>query len=350
MKSREREKEISPKLEIIKELEKLQKSDPKEEIDRLKSIPRVAKSLKICKLPTEKHQIAFGRSIELREKLKDTHYIINHGQNLELMVLNMVTRKLKQEFESRYHEAFEPLRHDVALRDIQENTHTVNYYKNRLREWNVTDHDFRNELLCGDCVLESTEEFESALDFFAGGKNVALKKNEKWIDTLFQPIIQYYFPDKDVQDQLFLDLSDLLKRFPEGKDKYSTQGGNLYSICVPKERFDESCYFSKASGRPREDAETLKEKIDEMQSGEYKPKVEFKQDSRGVWGSYGNTQSPQIRILTHKIRPEDGFHVVLNSTLTSEEFKNIEEEVSCCIQAALISYRLKKPTKNTKFF
>lgn len=355
MESRALEKKIHPELETIKELKNSQESDVKQELARLKSIPRIAKSLKkVGKQLTEKHQVAFGRSIELTEKLKDTHYIINHGQNLELMLVNIVARQLKQEFESHHYKSFEPLRHNIALRDIQENIQIVDWYKEKMEPPKfgfdkdyLNDHHFRNEILSGDCVLESQGEFESALHFFAGGKNVAAKNRssfESWTLKLLQPIIQDYFPDKSVQDQLCHDLVNLLKRFPKGKDPYSTEGGNLYSTCVPKERFDESCYFSMTNGHPLENQETLKRKIDVMQLGEYKYR-DF--DEEDGWRS---DCAPQIRILTHKIRPDDGYHVILNSTLTSDELKKIEEEVFDCIEAALAGYRIKKPPENTMFF
>ncbi len=49
---------------------------------------------------------------------------------------------------------------------------------------------------------------------------------------------------------------------------------------------------------------------------------------------------PQIRVLTHKIQPEDRYHVIMNSTLTSDSLLKIDEEVSLCIQAALTGYRV----------
>ena len=54
---------------------------------------------------------------------------------------------------------------------------------------------------------------------------------------------------------------------------------------------------------------------------------------------------PQVRVLSHKIRAEDGYHVVLNSTLTDEQLLEIDDEVSLCIQAALTGYRVEKQPK-----
>lgn len=316
MKYRRVEKELHPKLKVMKELEKSQLSDLGQELIRLKSIPRIATSLeKVNKKLSKRHQVAFGRSIELREKLNDTHYVINHGQNLELMLVNTIARKLKQEFEPQYYESFEPLRHDTALSHIKEDTHTVAWYQNQISKGRTNDHGLRKQLLCGDCVLESTKPYESALDFFAGSTNIANRDGDLTFRLLLT-IVQDYIPDQRVASKLCRDLVKLMNRCP--------RGGNLYSICVPKEKFDESCYFSKPYGVPLKNQEELRGKIDKMQSGE---------DPSGY---------PQIRVLTHKIRPEDGYHVIMNSTLASDQLSKIDDEVSLCIQAALTGYRVQK--------
>ena len=230
--------------------------------------------------------------------------------------MNTITRKLKQEFEPHYYESFEPLRHNTALRHIKEDTHTVTWYQNLITQGIVNDRDLREELLCGDCVLESTEKCESALDFFAGSINVA-NRNPHWAFRLLMTIVQDYIPNQKVASKLCRDLIKLMNGCPNG--------GNLYSICVPKEKFVESCYFSEDEGFPLENQEELRGTIDEMQSGE-----------SPSWCP------PQIRILTHKIRPEDGYHVIMNSTLTSDQLLKIDNEVSLCIQAALTGYRVQK--------
>jgi hypothetical protein len=317
MKSRVVQKESHPKLEAMQELEKSQLSDLDQELARLQSVPRIAASLKKIshKNLSKNHQVAFGRSVELREKLQGTHYVINHGQNLDLMLINMVARKLKREFEPHSYESFEPLRHDTALRHIKEDVHTVAWYRNEIKSswWGTSDHSLRKELLCGDCVLESTGASESALDFFSGQRNIA--NSSCFVSQLFLTIVQDYIHDPKVAKKLCGDLKALMDRCPKG--------GNLYSVCVPKEKFNESCYFSEPFGVPLGNQEELRGKIDQMQAGEdpsYPP--------------------PQIRVLTHKIRPEDGYHVIMNSTLTREELLKIESEVSLCLQAALAGYRI----------
>lgn len=323
MESRSKEKKLHPKLEAIQDLEKSQAIDINQELLRLKSIPRVHSSL-LKLYPNNfwlsiKQQVAFARSLELQEKLKDTHYVINHGQNLELMLVNILGQKLKQEFEPEHYESFEPLRHDTALEHIKEDTHTVSWYQKKLNKFGVIDHSLRKELLSADCVLESTKAYESALDFFAGRTNIAKREDYKLTFNLLVKIVQYYMPDEEITNKLCNDLVSIMTRCPAG--------GNLYSICVPKEKFDESCYFSKAYGTPLKNQTELKAKIDKMQSG---------QDPSGY---------PQIRILTHKIRPEDGYHVIMNSTLTKDELLKIDDEVSLCIQAALTGYRVQKTPK-----
>jgi hypothetical protein len=121
--------------------------------------------------------------------------------------------------------------------------------------------------------------------------------------------VQDYITDQDIARKLCGDLVNLTSQFPEG--------GNLYSICIPKEKFNESCYFSKDYGIPMENQELLRPKIDKMQSGE-------------ETGEY-----PQVRILAHKIRAEDGYLVVCNSSLTDDQLQEIDTKISLCLQAAL---------------
>lgn len=322
MKQRMLEKELHPKPKFMEELEKKRLKNVVDELIRLQSIPRIAESLTKVKQRirlSKSHQIAFGRSLELQKQLKDTHYVINHGQNLELMLVNIIARKLKQEFEPTYYESFEPLRHDTALRHIIKDSRTIAWYKNKICKGRTDDHGLRNDLICGDCVLESTSSSESALDFFSGKKNIAVRDNPSLVFNLILTIVQDYITNQEVAHKLTSNLVKLMNRCPSG--------GNLYSICVPKEKFDESCYFSKPFGVPLKNQEHLRGKIEEMQSGKNPHRY------------------PQIRILSHKIRAQDGYHVILNSTLTDDQLLKIDAEVSLSIQAALTGYRVQASPK-----
>lgn len=321
MQFRQMQKELHPKPEAIQQLENRRLGQLDQELGRLKSIERINKSLgEVTKRKnlSLKHQVAYGHSLELREQLKDTHYVINHGQNLQLMVVNILARKLKREFEPLFYESYEPLRHNTALRHIREDTHTIAWYQNTISRRKIDDHGLRKELLCGDCMLESTLRLESALDFFSGSKNIAAT-DSYFAHNLLLTIVQDYIPDFKTSNRLCDDLVNLLQNCPEG--------GNLYSICIPKEKFDESCYFSKPYGMPLENQKYLKTMLDDMQAGK---------EPCGY---------PQVRVLTHKIRAEDGFYVVLNSTLSDYQLLKIEEEVTTCIQAALTGYRVQKRPK-----
>lgn len=263
MKQRILEKELHPKPKVIQELEKKRLNNLDAELIRLKSIPRIAKSLEKIKRRTKNKssQVAFGRSLELQEQLKDTHYVINHGQNLNLMLVNIIARKLKQKFEPIAYESFEPLRHDTALRHIKEDKHIVTWYQKKIgKGFLANDHYLRKELICGDCVLESTSVAESALDFFLGRTNIAVGHNFSYVFDLLHKIVQDYIPNQEVARKLCSDLVKLMDKRP--------QGGNLYSICVPKKKFDESCYFSGPLGIPLQKQEHLRKRIELMQSGE----------------------------------------------------------------------------------
>jgi hypothetical protein len=161
--------------------------------------------------------------------------------------------------------------------------------------------------------------WESALDFFTGRTNVAAR-DTKLLHNLIITIIQDYIPDQKLAHTLCNDLVTLMQRCPPG--------GNLYSICIPKEKFEESCYFAKPFGLALHNQKYLRDGMDLMQSG------------------VKSLGAPQIRVLAHKVKPEEGFHIVVNSTLSNLQQMKLEEEVDLCIQAALTGYRLNKKPNN----
>ncbi len=309
-----KEKTMHPQLDAIKELIQLRYADPNQELGRLNELPRINRSFKqVHHLRLRlAHQIAFGHSLELREKLQDTHYIINHGQNLNLMVVNIVTRILKQKFTPDIYQSCELLRHTPALGDIPAQ-HTLQWFQDQIHDGScLNDHNFSTELLCGDIVLESSAPSESALSFFSHATNVANRCFD-FAGHLLQLILQHYIFDPAIVRRCRRDIVHIISKYPEG--------GNLYSICVPKDRFHESCYVSKSYGVPVKE-HIPPEQLDQMQSGTYLGRC------------------PQIRVLMHTIRPEDGYHVILHSTLPNQLLVHIEKEVSLYLEAAFIGYRL----------
>ena len=124
------------------------------ELSRLSQDPRIQKSLEKINNSSPWYytlnttqKVAIAQSIELRENLKDTYYVINHGQNNSGIMANILAKKINELFETKKYEYFEVLRHDVFLRDIPENR-DVSWYK-AIMAYDI-DHNYRNEIICAD--------------------------------------------------------------------------------------------------------------------------------------------------------------------------------------------------------
>lgn len=286
------------------ELSRSQLSNPQAELARLKKIDRVQESLSrthINSLST-RQQIAIGHSIELRETFKSKYYVINHGQNLVLMAVNLLAKKLKQIFEPQQYRDFEIMRHDVFLRRIQ-NHQNIDWFKKTMV--NQIDHGFRNELICGDAYLESTIKGESAISYFASMTNVALRDGSLNVFHLIDAMIEHYFPDRDTRTKLrtqILQLCSILDIKNEG---------TIYSICVPKVEFESVGYISKPYGHP---ISCGLHALDAMQNG--------------------CRYEGQIRLLTHKLDPNKGFMIVPHSTLSKKQIDRLEQDIEFLLQQA----------------
>lgn len=329
---RSSKKSEQPLLEGIQKCKNLQLSNPQQELERLEKIPRVKTSLEFIQKKNNlslEQKIAIGRSLELRESLKETHYVFNHGQSTIIMLLNIIARKLKHEFESCYHKFHETLRHDVFLSDIKQEMEKKTYFMSKIGIEGLTDHNFSTQLLSADCVLESSMRYCSALHFFLTDSNI--KDGIEFVIPLLSEVIKYYFPNNKVADQLCTNLLEHMYRIPKGN--------NLYSICVPKQKFEESCYFSHPLGVPCHTA--FEENLEKMQSCEYITKIfDYYKKESSETPSIHYSSYPQIRILTSKIKPEDGFHVILNSTMDQNVLKDFEEKVDFSLKEALTGFRL----------
>jgi hypothetical protein len=319
----------------VEEMQKLRLGDPQKELERLSASPRIRNSLEKINKSFVRYRlnvpeaIAIAHSIELREALKDKYYVINHGQNLNMMVLNIITEKLKQAFEPDQYKNFQVLRHDIYLKHIQNDIQNVEWFCTELEKQEKIDSDYRRELICGDCYLESTTPWESAIDFFTGTKNIAAWW-PSFLQKLLDGVLCNYFPDPAVRAELSQEIMKLSKQLGGG--------GTLYSICIPKEKFNEAAYFCLPFGRPALKDKYTKEHLELLQNGlDFNDIPKMPRDV----DLHGNKTVPQIRVLAHKLDAHEGFLIIPNSTLTQEKIDALEQNISFLIQKAKIRFRVK---------
>lgn len=273
-------------------------------IDRVLRGTRFDRSLLLDTAQT----LAFARSIELQDRLKHKYFVFNHGQGSSMMIINIVAKKIKELFERKKYENFEVLRHDACLQHVREDVHTVQWYKDRLADPHVTDHSYRDELIAADCYLSSTQWFESALHFFSRAYNMA----GYITDTVISKIVNQYFLTTIARHSVANEIMSLGRTIPHG--------ATLYSICVPKENFLTIGYLARPLGHPHEFRYTTAH-IDQFQNGEepFEP-------------------IPQVRLLTHKLREENGVMIIPHSTVADAHIKRVENGV----QAILEKYRYRE--------
>jgi len=323
----QKEKQVH-KLEQIEEIVKKRKTNIDEELTRLLKNERIKKSLEsIVKHrgwigPEEK--VAIAHTIEIREVLKEEYYVINHGQNLDLMIINIFSRALKRHFDANKYDHLRILRHDIYLQQ----KHNVNWFKEQIVHHFRNDHHFRKELISGDIFLESVREGESALDFFLGRQNIAVKeKGSGFMTEILSDIVSHYFPNKDTRKKL----SDKLLTI-----SHNCSGrGNLYSIAIPKNKFFDICYLSIAYGIPVKDGKYKHKHLEGMQDGQCPGENKMPYERWKDWEEV----APQVRILTHKLTPENGVYIFRSSTATDEVLKKVEEDVELLIQRAQTQFR-----------
>lgn len=317
----------------IEPLLKLRLEDLEEELKRLKQNPRIARSFKKVERScrhlenstfklSNSDLIALGHTLEVREALKETHFVINHAQGFEALLLNLTTKMLMKRFNPENFGDYESLRDDVFVNDLDR---SVDWYRKKLNEqvgykaYTYHDGDFP-ELISGDCYFESIKHLESALSFLVKNTNEAFKKS-KMFEGLFATILLQYFNDQTVVKQF---IEEIKKIEP-------VEGGTLYSICVPKEKFREMGYLSHPFGRPVS-RKYSNEQIDSLQDGDLKA-FPVSEDKKVY-------QVPQVRLLAHKLSPKEGVLSIPHTAISPEDLKRVENEIELIIQRALLGFRI----------
>jgi hypothetical protein len=329
--NRSQPKTTVEKPNAIVEIEGKRQADPKEELKRLNKIPSVQKLLSSIQSQLDKKPIstealvAIGHSQELKEALSDTHYVFNHGQNMRLYTVVLFSKMIKKIFEAYSFDSYTALRHRNPLEDIADEK-DIDYFIKELvggfglrvsgtNRWiALTDNHFSKQLLSADFLLDNTTRCESAISFFAlNEENVAIKDNRDFDRQLLTTIAKEYIEQEDVVKALVDFALNLIN--PSSKE------GNLYTICVPKEEFDESCYFSQPLGKSVEPSRKLacRNHLDggtEMQIEE-------------------NLVPPQVRILANKLDPTKNFYLEMHSTASQESLDTLADQMKDGMLAAL---------------
>ena len=239
-------------------------------------------------------RIAFGRSLEIFEIFKKTHYVFHHGQPGKLFLpLNFLIKSMVSFQENKFplsntnkilslHETF--IRHPIQVKNI---TRDVKFYVDNIRKGYIrrhNDHIYTKELLSVDAHLTSTAIAESALCIFLSKSNSRSNLRDIGINEI---------------SSLSNNKEKFLEEFIIFENNICKEqwNGILYTICVEKNYFPQCGYLSLPFGISYPD--------------EYKLKYYNMVNDTDILDKLQNTiehtneyATPQVRLLTHKLDPQ----------------------------------------------
>lgn len=263
--------------------------EPHEEFDRLISNQMICERLSYLdlyhlnefQLPSIMHKIAFGRSLKIFELFNQTHYVLHHSQSIDFLMLNILTKLVLCRNQPDALSEFETvMRHPMCFDAAHVETYTVDVFKNNITWDNISnenDHYYTKYLIAADAYLASVAHGESALRYFTEDWNY--KSFIK--DQSLLAIVNYCIADESIKKKFISKFYEIEKKAKIGK-------GILYTICIPKDYFNECAYLSEMLGIPSDIlAEDVHLTLNMMQA-ECRPNKLF----------------PQVRLLAHKLNSE----------------------------------------------
>lgn len=295
LEKKEEDKKTHPLQRIVSEVKAKQLQDVTAEYNRLKENPRIASLFSIFGDCKSKKFLAFGHSIELQEALQETHYTLNHGLNYQLVCLNMVASILTQKFSNIQAKDQCILRHESVFYKFDKKGHSVETYKKQLETRTRTDADYSDSLISCDIDLHNMQGYESAFSFYMVAQNIALSGNPNLAKKCLMEILKDFFPlehQQTIIHSIYKEVYQLCQ-----SQEFRTSGLGLYSICVPKERFDKVAYIAAPFGYPYFMKYT-KDQLDDIQRGKPYTKI---------------SANPQVRVLAQMLDASEGDFIVCHS-------------------------------------
>jgi hypothetical protein len=311
LEAREAPKQEAPLQEVIRGLKAKQLVGVNAELDRLNKDPFIKAKLDEVSLyygakMAPAQLVVYGHSLELQKELSKTHFVLNHGLNYPLVCLNALATRLTHKFSKLSSQDAHVLRHESLFRFADKSKYTPQWFEANMDRYIRGDENFRTELICCDINLQNKATYESALDFYLVNKNIALWwSGNRWIRGLIQDLIKDYLPEEANQEKVKAITNEILKVFAE--NEFEQTGFGLYSICIPKERFSQVAYISKAFGF-RHDFKYSQDDLSLIQDGGW------------------NLGDIQARVVADKLDLSKGDYIVAHSL-----HESIETEIQTLI-------------------
>jgi hypothetical protein len=276
---------------LVNKWKRIERAPYNKELDRLITNPTINRRLlevskcEDCQFSMN-HRIAFGRSLEVFNIFKETHYVFHHGQcGAVFLPLNILTKiVMDKQFNAipSPHETF--LRHPIQTQNINRD---IKFYTEHIKPGNIHKHSdniYTRELLSVDAHLSSTAMAESAFRHLIARGHRGTHIRDIAINEIAS---------------LCNDKSNFLEEFNTVQDVIYNLNwyGILYAICVEKSYFPQCGYLSVPVGIAYPE--------------EYKIKYYNTTNDDIILDKMQNTYehtcdyvTPQVRLLTHKLDPQ----------------------------------------------
>lgn len=251
-------------------------------IDRLKEMTSQEHYNKLNETEfLEPHKELLARALKVKELYSETHYTFIHAQSLSYWVINQFVKELVRisnpDQDLSFYHFF---RSEIDTKKVK-TKEIVNQNINDGKTY------FRKKLLSVDAYFFHLNRAETANDFLRSNKS-------DWYgeDTILQQILTSYLGV--CNPKILNKLVELVKEYCRGQG--IGQLGNLYAICVPKEKIDKIAFMAHPYGVPCKHESDPIHILNELQEDRI-PQMKCKINICNI--------APQFRIVTDQLNKKD---------------------------------------------
>lgn len=252
-------------------------------------------------------KMLMAQALEIQDIYRATHHVFLHAQQSSWIIFPDLVKEL------------------VRINNPEQNIHQFKFLRlpSLERPWDIThyseaddvyDHEEETnlDLISADGYFFHNERYESALDFLSFNQNIS-DPSEKVLESA----IQSFYPEIPLEKSSFY-----AKKIIEQTQDDPSQIGNLFVLCIPKEKSLEIQYRAHPFGEPCEchpDSSPI-EILEQLQSGILSEETECYFD-----------ECPQYRIFAPALTIENG---VKSYLLTTEKAfcKTLKERIREIVQ------------------
>jgi hypothetical protein len=350
-----------PRNAKIQQIRKGHLDSPMEEVQRLKNANLITEAdlCRIDRMFWKSKDSLFGRArlshhekalvfslytqaFAIKNALKDTHYVFFHAQRTELMIIPYVLTEIFKTKDI----------HDFKFLYVPQNPDSEGILRYTERRENAvlgsrtppprespysydTDRGDCRQVLSADGFLSNTEPGESAYDYLVHNNNSSAVKH-----VIFEAFLKVHPNPFPYHVQFVDDFEKLLGAIPSTP---KSSIGNLFAICIPKEKVGEIVYRSHPGqwGCCCHAKEQDLQILEDLQKGLLNPRTQCKNHNISIINAISDRPGmrelmpcppcPQFRIYTPRLQPNEGIFIYGLSPLPKETRRQLKKEARALI-------------------